>query len=123
MVYVCSLWRGDRRGHAVLQGLDAALNWSTTMDLYQHDSATIFRFVLRGELSGRSVEDLEHAWQTAVSTAAGKEFVVDTSGVTGMDATGQELLGRMRERGARVIAARVAKPEVRRISKWAVRLM
>jgi anti-anti-sigma regulatory factor len=58
------------------------------MNMYQHDSATTFQFVLRGELVGDRVEDLEHAWNTAKSILAGKQLVVDISGITYADAQG-----------------------------------
>jgi ABC-type transporter Mla MlaB component len=75
------------------------------MDMYQHDSATVFQFVLRGELGGDSVQDLEHAWTTAKSILEGKELVVDVSGITNADPSGVDLLSRMRESGARLTAA------------------
>jgi ABC-type transporter Mla MlaB component len=70
------------------------------MNMYQHDSATMFRFVLRGELAGDRVKDLEHAWNTAKSIIAGKQLVIDISGITYADAPGVDLLSRMRESGA-----------------------
>lgn len=75
------------------------------MDMYQHDGATMFQFVLRGELIGNPVQDLEHAWSTAKSILAGKELVVDISGITSADPPGVDLLSRMRESGARLTAA------------------
>jgi hypothetical protein len=75
------------------------------MDLYQHDSAAMFRFVIRGELCGMAVQNLEQAWHTAMSTANQKELVVDVSGITDADELGLELLSRMRESGARLAAA------------------
>jgi ABC-type transporter Mla MlaB component len=75
------------------------------MDIYQHDTATVFRFVLRGELGGDAVLDLEHAWTTAKSILDGKELVVDVSGIANADASGIDLLSRMRESGARLSAA------------------
>jgi ABC-type transporter Mla MlaB component len=75
------------------------------MDMYQHDSATMFRFVLRGELIGDWVQDLEHAWNTAKSILGGKDLVVDISGITKADSLGVDLLSRMRESGARLTAA------------------
>jgi hypothetical protein len=75
------------------------------MDMYQHDSATMFQFVLREELLGDRVQELEHAWTTARSTLAGKELVVDISGMKNANSSGIELLGRMRESGARLTAA------------------
>src|ERR1039458_5638513 len=74
------------------------------MDIYQHDGAAMFRFVLRGQLIGGRVEDLEHAWSTAKSILDGKELVVDISGITNADPSGVELLSRMRESGARLTA-------------------
>jgi len=70
------------------------------MEMYQHDSATMFRFVLRGDLVGAQVQDLEHAWTTAKSTLHSKELVVDVSGVTHADQSGMDLLSRLRDSGA-----------------------
>ena len=109
----------------------------TAMVMYQHDSATMFRFVLRGGLIGDQVQDLEHAWNTAKSILAGKELVVDISGITSANRLGFELLSRMRESGARLTAAlppeseeflrslgvRVAAPCGRRASSWPGRLL
>jgi ABC-type transporter Mla MlaB component len=75
------------------------------MDVYQHDSATMFRFVLLGELRGDRVAGLRHAWITAQSIVGTKELVVDISGITTADRAGVELLSRMRESGARLAAA------------------
>ena len=74
------------------------------MEMYQHDSATMFRFVLRGGLTGGCVPELEHAWTTARSTLNGRDLVVDVSGVTNADEFGVELLSRMRDSGARLAA-------------------
>ncbi len=75
------------------------------MDIYQHDSVTTFRFVLRGELTGRSVQTVEQAWKTAKSILNRKEFVVDISGITRVDLSGIDLLSRMRESGASFLGA------------------
>lgn len=75
------------------------------MDMYQHDSAKMFQFVLKGELIGGRVQDLEHAWNTARSILAERELVVDISGVTNADPRGVDLLLRMRDSGARLTAA------------------
>ncbi|HUO32657.1 MAG TPA: hypothetical protein VMU80_25815 [Bryobacteraceae bacterium] len=74
------------------------------MDMYQHDGASLFRFVLRGELCGYCVEELQHAWTTAQSILGTKELVVDICGLAAADAAGVELLSRMRKSGARLIA-------------------
>jgi ABC-type transporter Mla MlaB component len=75
------------------------------MEMYQHDSVTMFRFVLRGELAGVQVRELEHAWTAERSVLAAKELVVDISGITNADSSGIDLLSRMRESGARLTAA------------------
>src|SRR5579862_3489321 len=75
------------------------------MDMYLHDSSSVFRFVLRGELAGEHVTGLRHAWITAQSILGNKELVVDVSGVALADSGGLELLSEMRESGARLTAA------------------
>jgi len=83
----------------------------TSFDMFLHDSATMFRFVLNGELSGRRVQELEQAWITVQSILNGKELVFDISALTGADELGANLLSRMRESGARLIAASPPKSE------------
>ena len=51
----------------------------TQMEMFQHDSATMFRFALEGDLTGDGVQELEHAWTTARSilrdkSADGRNF-------------------------------------------------
>ena len=74
------------------------------LDMYQHDSAGMFQFILRGELSADQVPDLEHAWTTAQSIVKTKELVLDVSGVTKADRSGMELLTRMRDSGVHLTA-------------------
>jgi hypothetical protein len=74
------------------------------MEMYQHDSAPMFRFVLRGNLAGHAVPELEHAWTTAKSILNGRDLLVDVSGVTDADEFGVDLLFRMRDSGARLTA-------------------
>jgi ABC-type transporter Mla MlaB component len=81
------------------------------MDMYQHDGAAMFRFVLRGELTGDRVGELKSAWITAQSILEGKELVVDLSGVANADLSAVDLLSRMREAGARLTAALPAESE------------
>jgi len=81
------------------------------MDIYQHDSAAMFRFVLRGHLANEHVLELEHAWTTARSILQQKELVVDVSGISDADPQGAELLHRMRDAGARLTAALPPKSE------------
>jgi len=74
------------------------------MEMYQHDSAAMFRFVLRGDLTGDRVQELEHAWNAARSTLNARQLVVDVSGIRNADRCGTELLFRMKESGARLTA-------------------
>jgi ABC-type transporter Mla MlaB component len=75
------------------------------MDIYQHDSARAFRFVLSGDLTGDGVQRLEWAWITAQSILGAKELIIDISGIANADPAGVGLLSRMRESGARVTRA------------------
>jgi len=90
------------------------------MEMYQHDSSSEFRFVLRGSLEGPWVEELEHAWITAASILKGKELVIDRSGLTGIDENGLKLLSRMQDAGGRLTAD--SEPEQPRVtSRWSLR--
>jgi anti-anti-sigma regulatory factor len=72
---------------------------------YLHDGSHAFRFQLRGRLSLETVRDLEQAWRTASSTIGERNVVFDISGVTTVDASGQDVLSRWRERGALLVAS------------------
>jgi len=74
------------------------------MELYQHDNAAMFRFVLRGGLTGAYVTELEHAWTTAQSILNGRDLAVDVSAMTNADESGVDLLFRMRDSGAHLMA-------------------
>ncbi len=68
-------------------GLDEVLQnllWGSriAMDIYQHDSADTFRFVLKGELAKVEVQQLQCAWETAESILNGKDLIIEISGVT-----------------------------------------
>jgi len=89
----------------------ATTSFGTPMEMFQHDSARTFRFVLRGKLAGSRVLELKQAWTTAQSILNGKELIVDVSGITAADQSGLDLLSRMRESGARLSAALPPKSE------------
>ncbi len=92
----------------------------TSMEMYQHDSSSEFRFVLRGSLEGPWVQELEHAWITAASILKGKELVIDGSGLTGIDENGLKLLSRIRDAGGRFTAD--SPPEQPSVpSRWSLR--
>jgi ABC-type transporter Mla MlaB component len=73
---------------------------SNVLEVYQHDSPAMFRFVVSGDLSGDRVVELEHAWTAAKSILNGRQVVVDVSGIRKADDWGFSLLCRMRESGA-----------------------
>ena len=74
------------------------------MIMYQHDSPDLFRFVVQGHLTEAGAQQLEWAWETAKSILDGKELAVEVSKVTKADAAGINLLIRMRESGASILA-------------------
>lgn len=89
--------------------------------MYQHDSAAMFKFVLRGDLSGDQVPGLEHAWTTAKSILNDRALVLDVSGLTNTDPSARELLSRMRNSGVQVVAA--PPPPADRDNFWVVRVL
>ncbi len=74
------------------------------MEMYQHDNAKTFRFVLKGELNGDAVRELGYAWETARSVTTGKDLLVDLSGLTSASPDGVALLVHMRDSGAHLTA-------------------
>jgi anti-anti-sigma regulatory factor len=90
------------------------------MILYQHDYAAMFRFVLIGDLTGESVDELRCAWQTAGSVLKGRDLVLDLSGLADVDADGLELLSRMKDSGARIESRQAPeREEIRRFLEFA----
>ncbi len=81
------------------------------MQIYLHDRPAVFQFVLKGQLAGDWVQNLEHAWDTARSILGAKDLVVDLSEISDADESGVALLARMRQAGARLTAARPPKSE------------
>ena len=75
------------------------------MEIYLHDRPAMFNVVLRGELAGGSVRELELAWRTANSTLHGRDLVVDIGGLVDADPAGRELLFHMQQSGASIVPA------------------
>ncbi len=75
------------------------------MDLSQHDTAERFLIRLYGDLEGKWVAELEQVWCCAASVLKGRELAVDLTGLTSAEERGTDLLIRMREGGARLIAS------------------
>ena len=66
--------------------------------------AGLMTFALEGKLAGPWVKELELSWRSAASTQRIYPVRVDLSSVTFIDAEGKELLGRMYEEGAKLVA-------------------
>jgi len=62
---------------------------------------------LEGSLSGPWVEELQKAWSAAVTPSPRKPVTVDLAGVTFADASGRDLLLRMRQAGVILLGASV----------------
>src|ERR1700694_1855186 len=70
---------------------------------YMHDWSTAFRFQLAGDLSLDCAQDLEQARQTASSVFGERCLIVDLTDITGIDATGRELLEHWYGLGAQLV--------------------
>jgi hypothetical protein len=95
------------------------------LSVYIHDGPEALRFELSGALQNGSCQQLEGAWKTAMSIAAGKRKLIGTSGLTGMDADGEALLERLRAEGAQIGERTVAAPAGKRkaLGRWLCRQM
>jgi hypothetical protein len=60
------------------------------------------RFVIEGKLAGDSVSELEKCWEAAMLTES--SILVDLMSVTFIDVRGKQLLARMHQNGAELIA-------------------
>jgi anti-anti-sigma regulatory factor len=60
---------------------------------------------LEGRLAGAWVQELEGCWMTALRTRATDPLVVDLSGVTYIDAQGKDLLKKIYQAGAEMVAS------------------
>ncbi len=71
---------------------------------YLHDGSDALRFQLAGKLSEDAAGDLEQAWRTASSVIGERRVIFDLSGLTDIDASGQELLNKWKRQGALLAA-------------------
>jgi anti-anti-sigma regulatory factor len=69
-----------------------------------HDSSAELRFHLEGKLSGPWVTELRQCWETASSTTAGRQTVLDLGEVDFVDGEGRRLLAEMHRRQVRLQA-------------------
>src|SRR6266571_3096249 len=64
----------------------------------------VMTFELEGKLAGPWVKELELSWRSAAGTQQIYPVRVDLSAVTFIDAEGKELLSRMYQEGAKLVA-------------------
>jgi hypothetical protein len=69
------------------------------------------RWILSGQLAGPWVEELRSNWDQVLDRSPapliGRRFVIDLSDVTCVDASGEGLLGELRDEGAEFVATGV----------------
>ena len=75
--------------------------------IYIHDQMPVTSFVLEGKLVGLWVNELEKHWESASVVNASRTMLVDLADVSFIDAEGRALLGRMRQKGVRLLSAGV----------------
>jgi hypothetical protein len=67
-------------------------------------TSDVVTFALEGKLAGPWVKELELCWRSAVGTHQNHPVRVDLSSVSFIDADGKDLLGRMHQEGAVLVA-------------------
>ncbi|MEO6307603.1 MAG: STAS domain-containing protein [Nitrospiraceae bacterium] len=65
--------------------------------------STVLR--LEGRLAGPWVQELERCWGSTVGTTANHPLSVDLSAVTYVDSNGKDLLKKIHQQGAKLIAS------------------
>jgi outer membrane protein len=68
------------------------------------ESAQASTFKLEGKLTGPWVPELEQSWTAASAAAPGNDLTVDLADVTFIDCAGKDLLARMHQSGATLLA-------------------
>jgi len=71
---------------------------------YMHYGETAFSFELAGRISDDGARELQQAWLAASSLLGHRSLIVDLSYVTGTDVSGQDLLRRWHDHGAKLVA-------------------
>ena len=75
--------------------------------IYIHDEVPVTSFVLEGKLVGAWVEVLEQGWRSALAAGPSRMMLVDLADVSFIDSEGRALLGRMRQKGVRLLSTGV----------------
>jgi ABC-type transporter Mla MlaB component len=79
------------------------IHFGVMLKVYLHDGPASLTFVLQGELTRSSTDDLEHSWRTATSILRGRQLTVNLAGLTDVDDEGVRLLTSMSQSGASLI--------------------
>ncbi len=61
-------------------------------------------FTIEGKLMGPWVTELEKCWRDEINAEPSKPIVVNLAAVSFVDASGRDLLSRMHQQGARLVA-------------------
>lgn len=75
------------------------------------NSSETLRFIVEGRLEGAYVIELENCWRTTTSTEDAP-IMVDLTDVTFIDDGGKQLLKRMHEQGAELMATEIMTKQV-----------
>lgn len=76
-----------------------------------HSCLKTLRLIVEGRLQGAHVLELETCWRTT-TPVADSPIIVDLTGVTFIDCDGKQLLKRMHEQGAKLIATGIMTNQV-----------
>ena len=68
-----------------------------------HAESTTFK--LEGRLAGPWVQELERCWDSVVGTTTTHPLTIDLSAVTYVDSDGKNLLKKIHQQGARLVAS------------------
>jgi len=74
------------------------------LNITMHNEPDLATFVLDGKLSGAWVDEFQHCYHMLSVFPHEKSVVVDLSGVTSIDAAGEDLLLQIRQDGAQLVA-------------------
>ena len=92
---------------------------SSNLKYYIHDSNASFRLELIGNLGGGDIPELQGCWETARTTLAGRDLVIDLRAVVERDQAGIDWLRSMADEGASILE-RADRAKVREVKASAV---
>ena len=75
----------------------------SNLKYYIHDSNASFRLELIGNLGGGDIPELQGCWETARTTLAGRDLVIDLRAVVARDQAGIDWLRSIADEGAAIL--------------------